>query len=394
MPITSRRDGVDQRAALLPREIQPLFDDSFVHSCDLFEEYVFRLALDVFRHLGLEAACAEPATRDEVIARTGLDPRASGVPVDWILRELAAHGVLEARSGPTGIRYLLPGELPHLDAGAVRAAQERHDPRALPSFAIAALAAEHYPAVLRAEESGEQALFGAERMGVWSEYFSNDNPIYGVSNAIGAIACANALDVRNGAILELGGGLGSGALALCDRLGVAANGGTIGEYRFTELSIPFLRRAQKDLAGRYPSVTFAFARLDMNRSFSEAGVKPEGCALAYAVNALHVARDLAFTLGEIRAALAPGGALVFAECVRPFLERPVYVEFIFNLLAVFREPILVPEWRPTGGFLTPEQWTAALGAAGFVDVRFLPDIAAIRDAYPSFVVAAITARRA
>jgi len=206
MPITSKRDGVDQRAALLPREILPLFDDAFVHSCDLFEEYVFRLALDVFRRLRLESACAEPASTDDVIVRAGLDPLAAGVPVDWILRELAVHGILEARDGQAGVQYLLSGDLPELDADAVRAAQERHDPRALPSFAIASLAAEHYPAVLRAEESGEQALFGADRMGAWGEYFSNDNPIYGVSNAIGAIACTTALRGRSGAILELGGG--------------------------------------------------------------------------------------------------------------------------------------------------------------------------------------------
>ena len=124
MPITSRSDGVDQRASLLPPEILPLFDDAFVHSCDLFEEYVFRLALDVFRRLRLEEACAEPASTDEVIARAGLDPRAARVPVDWMLRELVAHGTLEARDDEAGARYLLSGDLPELGADAVRAAVE------------------------------------------------------------------------------------------------------------------------------------------------------------------------------------------------------------------------------------------------------------------------------
>jgi SAM-dependent methyltransferase len=114
----------------------------------------------------------------------------------------------------------------------------------------------------------------------------------------------------------------------------------------------------------------------------------------HAVNALHVAHDLAFTLGQIREALRPGGALVIAECIRPFLGQPVYTEFVFNLLEAFQQPLLVPEWRPNGGFLTPEQWTAALHENGFRDVRWLPDIPLIRDAYPAFVVAAIVARRA
>ena len=54
----------------------------------------------------------------------------------------------------------------------------------------------------------------------------------------------------------------------------------------------------------------------------------------------------------------------------------------------------MPGWRPNGGFLTPEQWTAALAANGFEDIRIFPDIAAIREAYPGFIVAAIVARRA
>jgi hypothetical protein len=72
----------------------------------------------------------------------------------------------------------------------------------------------------------------------------------------------------------------------------------------------------------------------------------------------------------------------------------VYVEFVFNLLDAFRDPVLVPEWRTSGGFLTPEQWTAALEANGFRNVQIVPDITAIRDVYPSFVVAAVVASKA
>jgi len=109
---------------------------------------------------------------------------------------------------------------------------------------------------------------------------------------------------------------------------------------------------------------------------------------------LHVARDLAATLAEVRAALKPGGVLVMSECVRPFDGTPLHLEIVFNLLSAFRDPVLVSGWRPNGGFLTPEQWTVALEANGFVDVRIFPDIATIRTAYPSFVIAAITAARA
>jgi hypothetical protein len=71
---------------------------------------------------------------------------------------------------------------------------------------------------------------------------------------------------------------------------------------------------------------------------------------------------------------------------------PIHLEFVFNLLGSFRDPLLVPGWRPNGGFLAPEQWRAALEANGFTEVRIVPDIIAIRDAYP-VSVAAIVARR-
>jgi SAM-dependent methyltransferase len=248
--------------------------------------------------------------------------------------------------------------------------------------------------VLRGETTGESVLFGPERIGAWFDYFSKDNVLYAISNEIGAIACEQQLPEAGGAILELGGGLGSGAEALLARLSAKGRAASVSSYRFTEISLPFLRRGQKSLTTGFPEAPFAFARLDMNKPFAEAGVAPGAYALVHGVNTLHVAADLAFTLSEIRTALTPGGSVVISECVRPFPGQTVYVEFVFNLLEAFRESRLDPAWRTNGGFLTPEQWTAGLLATGFRDVRIVPDIAVIRDVYPSFVVAAVVAVKA
>jgi len=242
--------------------------------------------------------------------------------------------------------------------------------------------------------SGEEALFDPEGISAWLRYFSNANPLYAVSNAIGAVAAERALPPGGGEVLELGGGFGSGAEALLARLEAAGRGAEVSSYRLTELVAMFLRRADRALRARFPGFPLAFGALDINRPFSEGGIAPGSVALVYGVNVVHVARDLAATLGEIRAALAGNGALVLAECVRPFPGQPIYVEFVFNLLGTFRDVVLVPEWRPNGGFLTPEQWTAALVANGFTDVRVFPDISSIRQDIPQFVVAAISARRA
>ena len=381
----------DRFAELLPAELIPLFDDRFVGSCTLFEEYVHRLAVRVVRSTGLGAAASEPGTPVEFAARAGLDPARAPVAVSWLLATLALNG-RATRAGDG--RFHIPAALPQLDPEEVVLAQERHDPSALASYRLAARAAEQYPLVLRGTVSGEEALFAPDRIGAWFEYFSNDNVIYAISNRIGAIAVERALHGDGGAILELGGGLGSGTAAALERFTETGRLAAVRSYHLTEIAPSLLRRGQRRLAGRFPGVPLSCGRLDMDRPFGEAEVEEGSYALVYGVNTLHVARDLEFTLAEVRRALAPGGALVLSECVRPFPGRPVYLEFPFNLLEAFRAPRLVEPWRPNGGFLSPEHWVAALEACRFREVTVYPDIARIREACPAFVVAAITAVRA
>jgi SAM-dependent methyltransferase len=394
MPIESQRTQTDERAALLPPELLPLFDDRFVRSTDLIEEYSARLAVGLVRALGLEQVCGQETSAKDAVRRAALVPGVADIPVAWLLAMLAERGWLARSDGPQGEpRYLLEAPLPRLDPDEILREQEAHDPRCLPSYGIGALAATQYPAVLRGEQTGEQALFGPEGISAWVKYFSNDNPLYGISNAVGAIAAQQALAPGEINVLEIGGGLGSGAQALLDRLTAVGRAQDIAAYRFTEISSLFLKRAQRTLGGRYAQLPVSFASLDLDQPLERAGVPPGSCTLVYGVNVLHVAHDLGASLAQLRLALRPGGMLVMAECVRPFQGQPVYLELVFNLLPAFRDAVEVPAWRPNPGFLTPEQWCLALEANGFVEARAYPDIAAIRDAYPGFVVAAIVGRR-
>ena len=102
MPIASQRNHQDERAALYPPELLPLFDDAFVTSWDLFEEYVARLALGVFRSTGLEQACRQGATVEQMIVGAGLAPAMARVPTAWILAMLASRGWIEGSAGPDG----------------------------------------------------------------------------------------------------------------------------------------------------------------------------------------------------------------------------------------------------------------------------------------------------
>lgn len=367
-------------ARLLPPSVAPLFGLRFTRSDFLFDEYVHRLTLQVFAECGLERALGEWSTPGDVAARCGLDPQASAVPLDWMLRHLAGRGALAGDAG-----RFRAGQAVAVSAPAhVLAEQRRHDASCLPAYTLAETVAQEYPAFLHGERSGEEILFAPRRLSLWTGYFSGDNPLYAVNNGVGAAAVEAWMPEGGGTLLELGGGLGSGALALLDRLGTSGRAGDIREYRFTEVVPAFLRRGERLLRERMPEAAFlTTAALDMDRPFGEQGVAPGSMSVVYAVNTLHVARDLAFTLAEIRGALQRGGRLVLSECIRPRAGQTIYPEFIFNLMQTFR----------ARGFLTPEQWSAALGDAGFTGVTFLPDVARIRDVFAGFYAAAIGATR-
>ena len=379
----------------LPRALQPLFGAVFLRSWDLYDEFVYRLTLRVFEAAGLEAATREPGSTPEVAARAGLAPEPALVPLDWILRQLAARSVLEPQPGADGPRWRRPpGPLPALAPGPIREEQVALDPSWLPAYTLAETVARDYVRFLRGEVAGEEVLFSPARFRLWIDYFSNANGLYAVNNRVGAVALAEWLPWPEATILELGGGLGSAALAVLEELDAASRLGALGGYHFTELVPAFLRRGQQALQARFPALPgLTFAALDMNRPFAPQGVAPGSRSVVYAVNTLHVARDLAFTLAEIRAALAPGGRLIVSECVRMQPGQALNGEFIFNLMATFRSRPSDFPGQPPAGFLLPQQWKATLEGAGFSDVRFLPDALMFSDRFPRFHASAIGATR-
>ena len=182
-------------------------------------------------------------------------------------------------------------------------------------------------------------------------------------------------------------------MAVAERLARDGALARIEHYRFTEIVPTFLRRAERSLRASFPALPLEFGRLDMDQDFASQGV-PAGLAdVVYAVNTVHIARNLGATLGRIREALKPGGMAVFSECVRPFAEQPIYVEFVFNFLENFTGVTTDSQTRPNHGFLTPENWRRAFQAAGFERPEILPDVEALARHYDSFFVAAVSARR-
>src|SRR5882762_9390264 len=192
-----------------------------------------------------------------------------------MLRLLVARGVLEQFFGAVIYEFRARGPFPTADPVAACDEQLQHDPSWMPSYVLAETVAQDYPAFLRGDVVGEEVLFSPRRLRLWVDYFSNQNGLYAVNNRIGAAAVEQWLPRDGGVVVELGGGLGSGAIAVLERLEAAGRAATIQEYTFTELVPAFLRRGEQALRARRPeSVPLRFGSLDMDRSFEAQGSAP------------------------------------------------------------------------------------------------------------------------
>ena len=392
--MTKRTEELPELLARIPDPgIRALFSPAFILCAEHFDRFTVDVLLDLVRRLELVSVFARGATVADAIREKGYAPRARA-PLDWFLRKLAAEGYGEILAEEPEPVFRIREPLPVGDPDRAEALARSVDPSSLPAFAVVRAMVAHVPEFLRGEKTGEEILFAPARLPLWFDYFSNDNLLYQINNRLGAEAVARLLPRNPAAVVEIGGGSGSAALAVAERLARDGRLPRLARYTFTEIVPTFLRRAERTLRARFPEVPFEFVRLDMDRDFETQGVAPESADLVYAVNTVHVAKDLGETLARVRRTLKPGGVVVFSECVRPFPGQPIYVEFVFNFLENFPGVATDPEPRPTHGFLTPESWRRALRAAGFTDPDILPDVESLAKHYDAFFVAAVSARRA
>jgi SAM-dependent methyltransferase len=394
--VATRTEDLETLLARIPDpEIRRLFSPAFILCAEHFDRFTIDSVLRLVHELGLAGDLADGTSPHQLLLRHGFSPRAE-VPIRWFLRKLAAAGFLDTigAGADADTVYRARGPLPSGDPDRAEALARAIDPGSLPAFAVVRAMVEHVPEFLRGEKTGEEILFAPARLPLWFDYFSNDNLLYQINNRLGAEAVARALPATHPAtIVEIGGGSGSAALAVGERLARDAALPRVSRYVFTEIVPTFLRRAERSIRARFPELPVDFARLDMDRDFAAQGVAPGIADVVYAVNTVHIARDLGATLARIRETLKPGGLAVFSECVRPFPGQPIYVEFVFNFLENFTGVTTDRQTRPNHGFLTPENWRAAFRAAGFERPEILPDVEELAKHYDSFFVAAVSARR-
>jgi len=211
---------------------------------------------------------------------------------------------------------------------------------------------------------------------------------------VGAVLAADHLSTRRTLrILELGAGAGSACEILLQLLAQRGLLSRVERYLITEPNAYFRRCSQRKLTAQYPDVALEWASLDVDSPWNTQGISSGEFDLVYAVNVMHISKNLLFSLNEARLALATNGWLVIGECVRPYDDQPIYPELMFQILDSFTNVETDPEVRPNPGFLTAQQWRRAFSRAGFRRAEVAPDIDRIREFYPHFFTGAISGQK-
>jgi SAM-dependent methyltransferase len=385
----------DPRLAEYLKEYPPaVFSERLYQSIELLERYSVEMAIDLAHRLNVIDHLSQWRSADDLCRLLSFQPSFK-FALHWILERLVEIDCVEARTDGNTRFYHLRHTLRQPDLENLRAVGLSIDPANAATLDLLDHAASLYPAVANGEQGGDHNLLGPQGVGLWLNYFQNDNLTYAVNNWVGATLAVDRLSARRTfRILEVGAGQGSASeilLRLFDERGLLPR---IERYLVTEPNAFFRRCSQRKLAKQYPDSPIEWAALDLDLPWSTQGINACEFDLVYAVNVMHISKDLLFSLNEARSALVSDGWLVIGECLRPYLNQPIYPELMFQILESFTSVKIDPAIRPNPGFLTAEQWRRAFTRAGFQRAEVVPDIDRIREIYPHFFTGAICGQNA
>jgi len=366
-----------------------IFSERLYQSIELMERYSIEVAVDLLGQLNVTQQLGTWRSADELCGLLRFQPRFR-LALGWILARLVETGCLEVEGDGESHAYRLHKTPWEPDLKRLRALGLNIDPCNAATLDLLDLAASLYPAVATGQQNGDQNLFGPQGVPLWLNYFHNDNLTYAVNNWVGAAVAADHFSSqRTLRILEIGAGTGSATeilLKMLDERGLLPR---LERYVVTEPNAYFRRCNQRKLGAQYPNLPLEWATLDLNLPWNSQGISSGEFDLVYAVNVMHISKNLLFSLNEARSILAADGWLVIGECIRPYANQPIYPELMFQILDSFSDVETDSEIRPNPGFLTAEQWRRAFLRAGYGRAEIAPDVERIRAIYPHFFTGAI-----
>ena len=371
-----------------------LGSERLYQSIELMERYSIDLAINLLRQLEVLDQLDRWRSASELCHALSFQPRFR-FALGWLLERLVETGCTEARTDRNGRSYRLRHAPWQPELARLRSVGLNIDPTNAATLDLLDYVASVYPTIACGEQSGDQAMVGLQGIPLWLNFFNNNNLTYAVNNWVGAVPAVDRLSTRSKLrILEVGAGAGSSSEALLRCLGDCGILGHIERYLITEPSAFFRRRAERELSKQFPDLPLQWGTLDINLPWDSQGMAVGEWDLVYAVNVMHIAKDLFFSLNQARSALVDDGWLVIGECLRPYVHQPIYPELIFLIMESFTEVQTHLEIRPNPGFLTADQWRQAFKRAGFERVEVAPNVDDIRALYPHFFTGAICGQRA
>jgi SAM-dependent methyltransferase len=366
-----------------------LFNEKLHFSIELIHRYTLELASRLLRSLGVYAKLDSWCTPDDLCRILSFDPKFCPM-LHWLMEAAVELGDLTREPHEGGKYRVSAASRP--DSTTVRESALAVDPANAATLDLLDHAAATYPLLARGESTAEQVLFEPQKIALWLAYFRNDNPTYAVNNWIAALAAARRMASRSQfSILEIGAGAGSGAEILLEVLNARGLADRIERYVVTEPSTFFLRRAQRNLTRRYPDLPLEFRALDINSPWRPQSASEASFDLVYGINVMHVAHDLAYSLGQARDSLGSDGWLVMGECLSR--HKPIFPEFIFQMRESFSTVRTDPAFRPAPGFLPAQQWRRSLAHAGFHVQQVEPDVERISELCPNFLSGAVCGQK-
>jgi SAM-dependent methyltransferase len=370
-----------------------IFSERLYQSIELMERYSIEVAVNLLGQLNLAEQLGGWRSADELCRVRRFQPRFR-LALQWILERLVETDCVEVKDSGESRAYRVR-EMPwEPDLKRLRALGLDIDPGNAATLDLLDLAASLYPAVATGQQNGDQNLFGPQGVPFWLNYFHNDNLTYAVNNWVGAAAAADHLASQPRLqILEVGAGTGSATEILLQTLDERGLLPRLERYLITEPNAYFRRCNQRKLAAQYPNLPLEWATLDLNVPWNTQEIALAEFDLVYAVNVMHISKNLLFSLNEARSALAVDGWLVIGECLRPYEDQPIYPELMFQILDSFNNVETDPEFRPNPGFLTAEQWRRVSLRAGLGHPKVAPNVEAIREIYPHFFTGAICGQK-
>ncbi|HMK56850.1 MAG TPA: class I SAM-dependent methyltransferase [Dissulfurispiraceae bacterium] len=353
--------------------INAIFTPDYYKSYLAIENYVAKIVLRIINNAGIgNYLLEESRSIDEIIERYRVHPQ-SGPILDWSLRYLHQNGYLKKSEA----RYQMYASTRLIDASEDIDRILTLMPSADIFIKLVSHIESNMPMFLSGQKSGADILFVDKAAAVlWNDYFNNSFYGYSVLNYGVAYGITKWFSQTGGiSMLELGSGTSGATVKVFRMLRDNCLLDTMNNIVLTDVVPSLLVVGDQNIHKNniIPKAGYKQKILDINRPFTDQEIGKDSFDIIYGVNVLHVARNLSNSLAEIYSCLNKNGFLAIAETIRPFDDRAMHHEIIFNLLENYHSVQLDPETRPAHGFLTKENWLANLTRAGFNNIDCLSE---------------------